>query len=140
MPTNISLGKLFVVKNGDDIRKIVDKADRRIEKYTDRFNDGRPLKTGKGILPRALGYFMQRMYFNRMEDSLRKKVNVDQNKCVKCGKCIDICPMNNLSISDGIVRGKGDCTLCYRCVHSCPINAISILGREKIQYKGVNRE
>lgn len=63
--------------------------------------------------------------------SLTNKINIfevriDQAKCRKCGKCINICP--TMSIDDeSLAKGKTTitCTKCGRCVDNCPADAVS---------------
>ena len=46
---------------------------------------------------------------------------VDSAKCNACGVCEMTCPVNNIKIEDGVV--KGICARCGICVDACPINA-----------------
>lgn len=49
------------------------------------------------------------------------------NKCVKCGKCVNVCPTHNIRITKkGKFRFGGKCLMCMRCAHFCPQNAIRI--------------
>ncbi|GHT99293.1 4Fe-4S ferredoxin [Spirochaetia bacterium] len=50
---------------------------------------------------------------------------VINNDCVKCKKCINICPVNNISYTnENIVFGE-HCECCLACIHSCPKQAIN---------------
>lgn len=52
------------------------------------------------------------------------KVN---NDCVKCGKCVKLCPVGNIHINKkGKVKFGGKCIMCMRCVQSCPKAAINM--------------
>ena len=46
-------------------------------------------------------------------------VAVDETKCVHCGRCANICPM------DAEIAGDAHCISCGRCVTACPTAAIS---------------
>ncbi len=46
---------------------------------------------------------------------------VDRAKCNACGVCELTCPVNNIKIEDGVV--KGICSRCGICVPSCPEGA-----------------
>ncbi len=51
---------------------------------------------------------------------------IDENRCNTCGKCIEVCPKDSLTIIDGkITHLSGDCILCSHCYAVCPMEAIS---------------
>lgn len=43
--------------------------------------------------------------------------------CIKCGKCAEICPMQNITLTD-TVEWHSRCTGCLACYHHCPTRAI----------------
>lgn len=47
------------------------------------------------------------------------------DSCTKCGKCIEGCPVENISLSETGITFGDRCRCCYRCVYSCPLKAIS---------------
>jgi ferredoxin len=44
--------------------------------------------------------------------------------CIHCGKCVEACPLKNISIEEGRPKWHGHCTMCMGCYHHCPVNAI----------------
>lgn len=46
------------------------------------------------------------------------------DKCVSCGKCAEICPMNNITLENGRPKWNGKCTHCMACISKCPAEAI----------------
>lgn len=51
---------------------------------------------------------------------------IDENRCNKCGKCIEVCPKDSITIIDGkITPLSDDCILCSHCFAVCPMEAIS---------------
>lgn len=53
------------------------------------------------------------------------RVTCDKTKCVSCGKCKRICPMNVDVTDNARSRENGtECILCFECVKSCPKNAL----------------
>ncbi len=51
---------------------------------------------------------------------------VDMNKCVKCMRCVNACPVGNIEYKDGkFVFGK-KCLGCARCSFNCPKDAFNI--------------
>ncbi|MDD6301859.1 MAG: EFR1 family ferrodoxin [Bacillales bacterium] len=51
---------------------------------------------------------------------------VNKYKCIKCNKCIKICPTQNISIIDEKYKFGTKCTLCMGCSFSCPKSAINV--------------
>ena len=54
-------------------------------------------------------------------------IQIDQEKCSGCGLCVDICPLEAISLENGKAKvDKDTCTECGQCVDECPNKAISI--------------
>ena len=52
---------------------------------------------------------------------------VDQDKCTGCGVCVDICPVDAITMKDGkAVIDEDACIDCGVCVSECPVEAISM--------------
>jgi len=52
---------------------------------------------------------------------------VDAEKCTGCGICVDICPVEAISLENGMaVVDERTCTACGLCVNECPNEAISM--------------
>jgi len=72
--------------------------------------------------PKMMGwlYALEKKYW-----PLVAKDFVVQDSCTKCGKCIEDCPADNISLSEAGITFGDRCRCCYRCVYSCPSKAIS---------------
>ena len=46
------------------------------------------------------------------------------DKCVGCGKCEKVCPLNNIKMVDGKPCWEGPCAHCMACIGNCPVEAI----------------
>lgn len=44
--------------------------------------------------------------------------------CISCGKCVSICPLNNVRIENGKPAWGDNCTHCMACICRCPKEAI----------------
>jgi ferredoxin/flavodoxin len=56
-----------------------------------------------------------------------KHVSIDSQKCIQCGKCISVCPINmfdNVNEQVAMVKDQQKCILCAECYHHCPVGAI----------------
>lgn len=47
--------------------------------------------------------------------------------CISCGKCISLCPVNNISFANNKIAFGDKCVACLGCYHRC--------GQKAIQYK-----
>lgn len=53
------------------------------------------------------------------------RVHCDEDKCVKCGKCLALCPMNvEVNKETRKRRNATECILCYECTKECPVQAL----------------
>lgn len=46
------------------------------------------------------------------------------DKCIGCGKCEKLCPVNNIRLADGRPKWKAPCAHCMACICNCPVEAI----------------
>ena len=53
------------------------------------------------------------------------RIKCDKEKCISCGKCKRVCPMNVDVTDNSRKRVNGtECILCMECVKNCPKNAL----------------
>jgi polyferredoxin len=53
------------------------------------------------------------------------RITCDHDKCIQCGKCRRVCPMEVDMLDDSRSRKNGtECILCQECVKNCPRNAL----------------
>ena len=53
------------------------------------------------------------------------RIRCDENKCISCGKCKKVCPMDVEMTDNSRKRKNGtDCILCMECVKVCPKGAL----------------
>lgn len=59
-----------------------------------------------------------------------ERFNVSED-CIKCGKCISICPVQNISLNGDKITFGDKCVACLGCYHRCPQKAIRYLNKKK---------
>lgn len=112
---------------------------RRISKYAQAIKNCERTKSGLDIgkwpriNSRVIGGFFTRFLISD------KKFHVAQDKCLKCGVCVEVCPVSNVLGGKGKVPGwrySGKCTTCFSCYHHCPVHAIEFgkMTKNKGQY------
>lgn len=53
------------------------------------------------------------------------RIKCDKSKCVSCGKCKKVCPMNVDMTDNSRKRKNGtECILCFECTKACPKDAL----------------
>jgi len=117
-------------KSLEQNQQIVKEAKRKIKDAVGKLKKGKPTREGLGIIYHIAGLFGQRLWFYNKTKVYSDKLNIDKSKCIGCGLCGKICPMENLKVTNGKAESKGKCTMCYRCISNCPKQAITLLGKE----------
>lgn len=60
--------------------------------------------------------------------SVPKLVEFDMDKCINCGSCVSLCPVDAITLDENssIVFNKDKCvgSTCSACVNACPVHAI----------------
>ena len=139
MPNNICDMKILKIRNGEELRETVSKAEKRMDAFVEKIVSGKPFRRGFNVASHAVGYYCQRKFFRKGEPEKKSKLKIDAGKCLGCCKCVKQCPVHNIVIDDGKAVPRGDCALCYRCVNNCPVKAITLFGSAppQTQYKGI---
>ncbi len=53
------------------------------------------------------------------------KMESNEEKCIKCGLCERLCPVDNIFIDERVKFGN-ECVFCMRCISFCPTEAIEM--------------
>lgn len=56
------------------------------------------------------------------------KITIDEEKCIGCGECVDVCPVDVLELQDdkAVVVNEDECLECESCVETCEQGAITL--------------
>ncbi|MEG2085218.1 MAG: EFR1 family ferrodoxin, partial [Clostridia bacterium] len=135
MPSNLEYGKISSVTPKAEVKQIIEKANQKIELVCNKITSGKAVRNGRGVFSRPSG-FCQRVFFKPIEKKLVKTIKIEDT-CIGCGKCVQNCPMKNLSLVENKAVASNNCTLCVRCVNMCPTKSIKIFTKDKVekQYK-----
>jgi len=53
-------------------------------------------------------------------------VKIDKDKCDACGSCVEVCPVEAITLEDKAVINEEECIDCGTCVDECPNGAIEL--------------
>lgn len=51
---------------------------------------------------------------------------VDEEKCMRCGACVGVCPENAMFLREFNLEIDDSCTSCETCVKGCPVSALDM--------------
>jgi ferredoxin len=51
---------------------------------------------------------------------------IDNNRCLRCGGCVSVCPTSALELRDNVIYDNILCKLCGFCEKACPLEAIKV--------------
>lgn len=116
----------------EENKKLVENARIKISRAVSGLKSGKPPQEGIGFIYHIAGLFGQRLYFYNKTRNYTDKLKIDADKCIGCGKCVGLCPMENIGLNYGLAQAYDKCTMCYRCINICPKQAITLIGKQVV--------
>ncbi len=112
----------FKLDTDENAQRKIAATDTVLAEYIPRIqNKERFSKMTKG----GAAWFKSRLInpgFSKMATNDKKYYTTEA--CIHCGKCVEACPLKNITLEDGRPKWNGNCTMCMSCYHHCPVNAI----------------
>ncbi len=65
---------------------------------------------------------------------LKAKPSCNPNRCTRCGKCMEVCPMGSIGEDGEIPTFDGICIKCQACRRICPTGAIAFADPEYLSH------
>lgn len=65
---------------------------------------------------------------------LKAKPSCNPDRCTRCGKCMEVCPMGSIGSDEGMPDFCGVCIKCQACRLVCPTGAIAITDPEYLSH------
>lgn len=104
-------------------RPVLRQSDKKIIKIARILKvGGTEIKMGKSLLiTKKIDEQAKAIISNFGNEGKKYKVSMD---CIKCGRCVRICPVNNISMDESGVKFGDQCQQCMSCIQWCPQRAI----------------
>ena len=114
---------LFSAPDKETSKQIIKEADKQIYKIISDINNENEFET---ITPSGLGGTIKSGITNLVFYKLfvHAKGFHYTDKCISCGKCETLCPLNNINLKNQKPVWGNNCTHCMACICGCPTEAI----------------
>ena len=109
-----------------EIEKLMAQADTMMAQLQDVNAHISVLQSGNTLEPSGVAAVHERRRTVNGRDGGRTTAVVDQEECIKCGICADVCPEEAITMMDITVIDNQKCTGCGACVEACPDQAITL--------------
>jgi len=87
------------------------------------------------------GLFYRTKYEESLQKSIQKYSQIGleytvSNECSKCTQCIQVCPVNNITMESGQIKFGPNCQQCMACIQWCPNKAIDYkkIAKDRTRY------
>ncbi len=120
MPENYLV--MFAVPTEKTSEKIIAKADEQLPKIIEKIKNRLPLESKKPtFLDKRKSDIVNLTFYPFCVSAKKFKAT---EKCISCGKCEKVCPLNNIKLINNKPSWGNDCTHCMACICLCPEEAI----------------
>jgi len=133
MPNNITDLAFLTRKKPPRYGAISFRVERKAKVFVARILSGRPKKKGSNFFSLLLGLVQRVPYEKLEENAVKDAIRIKHDKCTRCGRCVSLCPRQNLELKQGRIEVGDHCTICYRCVNHCPERAMYVLSKKGVR-------
>ena len=127
---------LFTTKKVEENIDIIEQAEIEIDKISASILNGETLEAKKvGSVEYSVTKWVRDVYYKDFMKTTKFRAT---DKCISCRKCVNVCPLSNITMKDGKPTWGDKCTHCMACINQCPRDAIEY-GKGSVgnpRYKG----
>jgi len=113
---------MFSAPEWDAAKEIIERAGSDIEYAADCIKNGRDFKVPRNnAYDRIMSCAINPAFYNMF---VKADAFFAKDNCNGCGKCVSLCPLNNVVLKDNKPEWGKNCTHCMACICYCPEEAI----------------
>lgn len=113
---------MFNAPEEEEAKKVIQKADPNIDQAAHIIENGYTFAEPRNNLyDRFMSSVINPLFYPLF---VKADAFFADDKCVGCGKCEKLCPMNNIKMTDKRPVWDKNCTHCMACICHCPTGAI----------------
>lgn len=113
---------MFPVPDQVTAQVIVRRAGRRLDQASQLIRQGENFPEKKlSAMDRLNSSLVNQVFYPVF---VHAKAFYAKDSCIACGKCAQVCPLNNIRLENGRPVWGKDCTHCMACICRCPVEAI----------------
>ena len=113
---------MFNAPQKEQARSIVEQAEPALQKVLTQLRDGQEFPPPRdNLYDRFMSGPVNPVFYRFFvkADAFRAT-----DACIGCGKCVELCPLNNIRLENGKPVWGKNCTHCMACICYCPKEAI----------------
>ena len=107
----------------EEAARMIARGEERLDQVAARIDQGRvllPLR--RGPLAWFQSTLVNPLFYSLLVSAGKFRCSED---CLRCGRCAQLCPLGNISLTDGRPEWGKNCTHCMACINACPCQAIN---------------
>ena len=113
---------MFDVPGAEESKAMIRSAVPILEKGVHCIQQEQPFPPVKvGLIDRLKSGIVNQGFYNFYVNAKQFRTT---SACTHCGKCAELCPLNNIRLQDGVPIWGDHCTHCMACICYCPAEAI----------------
>ncbi len=120
---------MFSAPAWDSAKQIIERAGSDIEEAAAAIKNGICFKVPRNnIYDRIMSSVINPAFYSMF---IKSDAFYAKDSCTGCGKCVSLCPLNNIRLKDNKPEWGKSCTHCMACICCCPAEAIEYGNKSK---------
>lgn len=125
---------MFTAPDLKEALQIIDKADKVIDQVIEVIKNNQHIKQPKiSLIDKMNSGIINDIFYPIFVHAKKFKTT---DACISCGKCVNVCPLNNIVLINNKPVWNDTCTHCMACICKCPTEAIEYgnISKNKVRY------